>query len=399
MARRTTYSSCNPASVEPIIRLWLLRILVPLGGYREFVNQHRFNNDTLAEVIGLGHWIDPETREFDQKAVQSELRQLHQKVERQWSGEYQSTFLRHNIEQLSDLVGLSTTDCKVLEFTVSIHNERLLDDASEWLGDLSSIKVFHALSIILDLPEADIRASLSATGILAKSGLVMMDRRGRSALRYKLDLLSEGFADMMAASKADPISLLRGTVSAAGPAQLGLADYGHIQSSLEILCPYLRNAMATGRRGVNIFLHGAPGTGKSQLARALAKEMGYELFEVASEDADGDPINGEHRLRAVRALSAHCPFVQFDQRTCRRARPILGSFASKRENALFLPFSLSLRPTLRNLGSQQSPKCQLHLPRTSVDQSGRCETNLLLQPPFSPKSQSAFAPVPMQQSA
>lgn len=317
MAKRRAAISYNPGSIEPIIRLWLLRVLVPLGGYRQFLHPHGFNNDTLAEVIGLGHWIDSETREFDQKAVQSELRQLHQKAERQWYGERQSTFLSQNIDQLSNLVGLSTIDCKVLEFTVSIHNERLLDDASEWLGDLSSVKIIHALSIILDLPEADIRTSLSATGILARSGLVMMDRRGRGALRYKLDLLSEGFADLMAASKADPISLLRGTVSAAGPAQLSLADYSHIQSSLEILCPYLRNAMATGRRGVNIFLHGAPGTGKSQLARALAKEMGYELFEVASEDADGDPINGEHRLRAFRAaqsfFSQQQAMIAFDE--------------------------------------------------------------------------------------
>ena len=103
MARRTTYSSCNPASVEPIIRLWLLRILVPLGGYREFVNQHRFNNDTLAEVIGLGHWIDSETRDFDQKTVLSELRQLHQKAEGQWYGERQSTILSQNIDQLGCL--------------------------------------------------------------------------------------------------------------------------------------------------------------------------------------------------------------------------------------------------------------------------------------------------------
>ena len=98
MAKRRAAISYNPGSVEPIIRLWLLRVLVPLGGHRQFLHPHGFNNDTLADVIGLGHWIDPETREFDQKAVQSELRQLHQKVERQWSGEYQSTFLRHNIE-------------------------------------------------------------------------------------------------------------------------------------------------------------------------------------------------------------------------------------------------------------------------------------------------------------
>ena len=99
--RKVAILHTNPGSVEPLIRLWLLRVLVPLGGYRQFLYHHGFNNDTLAEVLGLGHWIDSETREFDQKAVQSELRQLHQKAERQWYGERQSTFLSHNIAHSS----------------------------------------------------------------------------------------------------------------------------------------------------------------------------------------------------------------------------------------------------------------------------------------------------------
>ena len=108
----------------------------------------------------------------------------------------------------------------------------------------------------------------------------------------------------MTSSEADPVSLLRGKVTLAAPAQLSLADYSHIQPSLEVLQPYLRHAAAAGKRGVNIFIHGAPGTGKSQLARTLAGDLGCELFEVASEDSDGDPVNGTRRLEAFRAAQS-----------------------------------------------------------------------------------------------
>jgi transitional endoplasmic reticulum ATPase len=304
MPRRRSRNTAKAVNPDPITLLWLLRILVPLGGHREFVSSQGFNSDTLAEAVGLGHWIDPSPHDFDLKVVRSELRLLHQKAEKLWAKAHLPACLRNNVGQLSDLVGLSTTDCRILEFAVSIHNEQLLDDTADWLGSISSVKVFHTLSAILDLPELDIRSSLSAQGILATSGLVSVDRSGSSTLRGKLDLLSDGFADLMASSEADPVSLLRGTVSAAGPAQLNLDDYSHINPSLEILRPYLRRAATTGRRGVNIFLHGAPGTGKSQLARALADELRCELFEVASEDADGDPVNGERRLRAFRAAQS-----------------------------------------------------------------------------------------------
>ena len=116
MLRHRAANSFGTANVEPIIRLWLLRILVPLRGCREFLHQHGFHNDALAEVLGLGHWIDPSSREFDFKAVQSELRQLHQKAEDQWFGAPQSALLGHNVGQLSKLVGLSTNDEGVQNF-------------------------------------------------------------------------------------------------------------------------------------------------------------------------------------------------------------------------------------------------------------------------------------------
>jgi len=304
MARRRSRYALSTLDADPVIHLWLLRMLVVLGGHREFVSVHGFNSYPLAEMLGLGHWLDPAPDDFDVKAITAELRLQHQKAEKQWAKSLLPACLRSNVVRLSDLVGLSTTDCRILEFAVLVQNERILDDTADWLGQLSSAKLCHVLSVILGLPEVDIRSALAAQGLLARSGLVSMDRTGTSTLRGKLDLLSDGFADLMATSEADPVSLLRGTVSAAGPAQLSLVDYPHIQPSLEILRPYLHHAAATGRRGVNIFLHGAPGTGKSQLARALASDLSCELFEVASEDAEGDPVNGERRLRAFRTAQS-----------------------------------------------------------------------------------------------
>jgi SpoVK/Ycf46/Vps4 family AAA+-type ATPase len=59
-----------------------------------------------------------------------------------------------------------------------------------------------------------------------------------------------------------------------------------------------------GTSGVNIYLYGAPGTGKSELARVLAKDAGAALFEVSSEDCDGDPEDGKARIVSLRMAQA-----------------------------------------------------------------------------------------------
>lgn len=313
-----TPSTVKSTKLEPIIQLWLLRMLVNLGGQHElFSKRHGFSNDAIAESLGLGHWIDPAPNDFDPKAVRSELRQMCQDAEMAASSVSVSECLRLNVERLAALVGFNQIECRLLEFAVLVHNERHLDDVADWLGQMTSGKVSHVLSGILGLSEKEVRVALSPQGLLASSGVLSVDRLGPGTLRAKLDLISDGFADTMAASETDPVTMLRGTVSAAGPGKLSLKDYAHIQSSIEVMRHYLHYTAQTGKQGVNIFLYGIPGTGKSQLARALAQDVGCELFEVASEDADGDPVNGERRLRALRAaqsvFSKRRPLILFDE--------------------------------------------------------------------------------------
>ncbi len=304
---RSLIRSIEP-DVAPIVRLWILRMLVPLGAHRAFIRRHDFGNDAIANIMGLGRWVEPSSRDFDARAARCLLFRRHQTAERGSKSLTVQACLSGNMQRLQQLVGLSEVDYRILEFAVLIHTERLLDDVADFLGAISTNKVIHALSVVLDLPERDIRASLSPQGILARSGLVSIARNGAGLLRGKLDLISDHFADAISSSDADPVTLLRGTVRLSSAPHLGLADYAHVTPTLDVLHPYLQRALRESRPGVNIFLHGRPGTGKSQLAKVLAQEFGCELFEVASEDGDGDPVNGEKRLRAFRA--AQCFFSQ-----------------------------------------------------------------------------------------
>lgn len=301
MLRQPPFSSESTTTTDQVMQLWILRILVPLGGHREFIKSNRFDHDKLAQSLGLGHWVDDYYENFDPKKILIELRKLYQNAEKKFTKIQPSTYLQNNIRKLSHLAGLNDTECRILEFVVLIHINSLLDDASDFLGTLPTNKILHALSVILNLPEPSIRTSLSSKGILAQSGLVTIDYADAGSFSRKLSLLSHDLADMMVSSDIDPIDLLRGIVTPVRPSHLNLGKYQHVGQSLDILCPYLKFAVSSNRCGVNILIHGLPGTGKSQLTRVLADELGCELFEVASEDSEGYPIKGKVRLKALSA--------------------------------------------------------------------------------------------------
>lgn len=132
--RKPSLSSPFLPETPAIVRLWMLRLLVPLGGHRSFINTHGFSNDSLAELLGLGEWIDSELREFSPSKVRAQLRRVHQDAERTLKGAVVPTCLRANVARMSALVGLSAGDCRVLELAVLSQNERLLDEAADQMA-------------------------------------------------------------------------------------------------------------------------------------------------------------------------------------------------------------------------------------------------------------------------
>lgn len=298
------HHSPESTQIDPLVQLWVLRILIRLGGHRKFIQKDGFYDDELAFALGLDVPDLDEVSRFDASRVRDQLHRLYRKAESNSEHLVVPEVLHANLEEISRLLNLTISERLVLALIVLLKMDDSLRSAAELLGFVSTTGFETASARILGIEQRMVSAALREDGTLEQVGFVRMDRRGRFHMSGKVDLSFTRFADLIVSRRAKPVELLSDVLVRAPLPELGLQDFPHLERELEVLKPLLAAAVVPSNPGANIFVHGPPGTGKTQLVRLLAHSLGVELFEVATEVRYRDPLGAEARLCSYRAAHA-----------------------------------------------------------------------------------------------
>jgi len=209
--------------------------------------------------------------------------------------------LAANLDSLSTKITLTENEKTILGFMVLIHAESVIEDACWLLGErVGGFAVPRMLATALGIDVSEVERALDQQGTLNRSGLASIDYKHEGSLRSRIDLITNAFAKKMVVRQASILDLFNDFVTVSTECRLKVTDYGHVQDRLDLIQSYLRSVMQTGASGVNILIYGKPGTGKSQFARVLARELACDLIQITDMTCHGAPITPQRRLRNFR---------------------------------------------------------------------------------------------------
>lgn len=203
--------------------------------------------------------------------------------------------LLDNVERLGRLVQLNDAEKSIVTFAAAMsciapfRSACVLDEQPLSDDDLATL-----LSALSGHSFEDLRKGFRHDALLPTSGLVEIDHKESISEKITLGRSLRGIVLDQFASDEE---LGRRVLLPAKPGTLTLEHFPHLQADAQLILNYLAGVAQTQTAGVNVLLYGPPGTGKTEFAKALAKQAGLTLYEIAYADDDGDPDDGEERLR------------------------------------------------------------------------------------------------------
>ena len=292
MKNKTFHQNTN--ELDRLAAIWSLRALLHPQAFKRISKETSFTDEeAIFYSIGLEENLEKQIAPSDlYKLLKNKLKELEQQPT------FRTNKLFTNIIVLGEMVGLSAIEKELLLFILVIQKSNGTRRSLEYLGMTSFPNLVHHLSYILKIKSDQIYEAFRNDGPLCASGLINLDKT-----RYLMDLpdrieILDGLVQAMQEPRANFENALCNFFFKVPPPKLTLSNFQHLEEDLNILRTLLKASLMKKTAGVNILIYGSPGTGKTELVRVVAASLGVSLYEVSSQDRDGDPASDSQRLRS-----------------------------------------------------------------------------------------------------
>jgi broad-specificity NMP kinase len=207
-------------------------------------------------------------------------------------------FMR-NARYLGQSLGMSDPESRVLELMALAMAS---DPFKSALCAISLNSMGTAANLIAKWIGADrpaIHSLFSANGVLVQGGIHDGLLRHIGDMEDALRLDNYSLAAHIQEPQTSLDEFLNSFLNLAAPSQITADSVPHMTDFHAMAKSLLVHAAAQDTVGVNVMLYGAPGTGKTEYAKLMAKEAGLTLYEVPYVDNTGCSLEPQQRLGSL----------------------------------------------------------------------------------------------------